>query len=61
MEYSVADSGEGHTKSGPPKEMKRCSIKMCQQSTEKEYRENMSSWMHVDKIALLSGRKVYSI
>jgi hypothetical protein len=27
---SVADSGDGHTESGPPRVMKRCSMKMCQ-------------------------------
>lgn len=26
----VADSGDGHTESGPPRVMKRCSMKMCQ-------------------------------
>lgn len=30
MKDSVANSGDGHTESGPPREMKRCSMKMCQ-------------------------------
>jgi hypothetical protein len=39
MKDSVADSGDGHTESGPPRENKRCSMKMCQTEYRREKAE----------------------
>lgn len=36
MKDSVIDSGGGRTESEPPREMKRCSMKMCQTEVQGE-------------------------